>query len=178
MKRDPQTEWLADLPAHAVLDTVARLDGALRRMVAERKMGRQCGFPRPKKKFVNENGIYCVGQATDFETRRIGEGESAWLKAQAVVLPKVGRVRLRGGRVPKEYKVLSARIWRDGERWMFSPQLAVPRPAPLPPSETVIGIDLGVSTLVIAFEAAQRVASMIRPPLGRRSRGRPRLRGR
>ena len=51
--------------------------------------------------------------------------------------------------------MLSARIWRDGERWMFSPQLAVPRPAPLPPSEAVVGIDLVVSTLVIAFDGSK-----------------------
>ena len=37
-------------------------------MVSEQKAGRGCGFPRPKKKFVNEAGIYCVGQATEFET--------------------------------------------------------------------------------------------------------------
>ncbi len=43
MKRQDGLDWLADLPAHAVLDTVARLDGALRRMVNERKVGRKCG---------------------------------------------------------------------------------------------------------------------------------------
>lgn len=139
MKRDPATAWLADLPAHAVLDTVARLDGALHRMLSERAQGRQCGFPRPKKKFVNESGIYCVGQASE-----IGDGE--------VMLPKIGRVKLRGGDVPETRKVLSARIWRDGGRWMFSAQLAVPRPEPLPQSDVVVGVDLGVSTLVTAFD--------------------------
>jgi putative transposase len=64
MKRQAEMAWLSDLPAHAVLDTVARLDGALRRMISERKAGRKCGFPKPKKKFVRESGIYCVGQAT------------------------------------------------------------------------------------------------------------------
>jgi transposase len=56
MKRQVGTEWLADLPAHAVLDTATRMDATLRRMVNERKAGRQCGFPKVKKKFVNEAG--------------------------------------------------------------------------------------------------------------------------
>jgi transposase len=49
MKRQAGLEWLADLPAHAVLDTVARLDGALRRMVQQRKAGRECGYNRRSK---------------------------------------------------------------------------------------------------------------------------------
>ena len=138
MKRDPQTEWLGDLPAHAVLDTVARLDGALRRMVSERKAGRKCGFPRGRKKFVNEAGIYCVGQASE-----IGDG--------VAVLPKIGRVRLSGGDVPQG-RLLAARVWRDSDRWMLSAQFECTRPEPLPASETVVGVDLGVSTLVTAFD--------------------------
>ena len=128
MKRAPETVWLADLPAHAVLDTVARLDEALRRMISERKAGRDCGFPKPRKKFVNESGIYCVGQATSFETPERRRHDKSVFEARAVVLPKIGRVRLRGGAVPDEYKVLSARICRDGDRWMLSAQLAFPRP--------------------------------------------------
>ena len=75
MKRQPETAWLADLPAHAVLDTAARMDAALRRVVKERKAGRECGFPRVKKKFVNESGIYCVGQATEIADTRGAHSE-------------------------------------------------------------------------------------------------------
>ena len=140
MKRQPETAWLADLPAHAVLDTVARLDGALRRMVAERKAGRTCGFPKAKKKFVNESSVYCVGQATTIASRE-------------ATVPKIGRVRLSGGDVP-EGRLLSARIWRDGGRWMLSAQIECARPEPLPPSRAVVGVDLGVSTLVTTFDGA------------------------
>lgn len=98
MKRQPGLEWLADLPAHAVLDTVARMDGALRRMVRKRKTGRQCGFPKAKKKFVRESGIRCVGQVTE-----VGGRDAA--------LPKLGRVKLRGGGVP-DGRLLAARVAR------------------------------------------------------------------
>jgi len=138
MKRQPELAWLADLPAHAVLDTVSRMDGALRRMVRQRKLGRKCGFPRVKKKFINENGIYCVGQATEIGSRHAR-------------IPKLGRLRLRGG-APPAGRLLSARIWRDGHRWMISAQFECDRPEPLPPSDVTVGVDLGVSTLVTAYD--------------------------
>ena len=140
MKRQPETAWLADLPAHAVLDTAARMDAALRRMVKERKAGRECGFPRVKKKFVNESGIYCVGQATEIADREAH-------------IPKIGAIRLRGGDIP-EGRLLSARIWRDGNRWMISAQFECNRPDPLPPSGVTIGVDLGVATLITAFDGS------------------------
>ena len=138
MKKASGTEWLADLPAHAVLDTVSRLDGALRKMVKDRKVGRRCGFPRPKKKFVNEAGIYCVGQATA-------------LSARTARVPKLGEIKLRGGKMPAG-RLLSARIWRDGARWMLSAQIESDRPEPLPATGVSFGLDLGVSTLVTAFD--------------------------
>jgi putative transposase len=147
MKRQAGLEWLADLPAHAVLDTVARLDGALRRMVQQRKAGRECGFPRPKKKFVNEAGIYCVGQATE-----IGE--------RAATLPKLGAMRLRGGDVPQG-RLLASRIWRDGSRWMLSAQFECPRLPPLPATGVRLGVDAGLSSLATVFdgEAFEHVAA-------------------
>ena len=138
MKRQPGLEWLADLPAHAVLDTSARMDGALRRMVKERKAGRDCGFPKRKKKFVNEAGVYCVGQATDISDRE-------------ATLPKLGRVKLRGGTVP-EGRLVASRVWRDGARWMLSAQFECDRPAPMEATGVTVGVDLGVATLVSAFD--------------------------
>jgi putative transposase len=138
MKRQPETAWLADLPAHALLDVVARMDAALRRMVNERKAGRQCGFPKTRKKFINEIGIYCVGQRTE-------------ISASRATVPKIGTIRLSGGDVPNG-RLLAARIWRDGDRWMLSAQFECARPEPLPPSAITIGVDLGVSNLVTSFD--------------------------
>ena len=114
------------------------MDGALRRMVNERKAGRKCGFPKVRKKFINEAGIYCVGQATE-----IRDGNAT--------LPKLGLVHLSGGDVPGG-RLLAARVWRDGDRWMLSAQFECADPAPLPETDTVVGVDLGVSTLVTAFD--------------------------
>ncbi len=141
MKRQAEMAWLSDLPAHAVLDTVARLDGALRRMISERKAGRKCGFPKPKKKFVRESGIYCVGQATE-------------ITDAAASVPKLGRIRISGGDLP-EGRLLASRIWRDGDRWMLSAQFECARPEPLPATGVTVGVDLGVSTLVTVFDGTE-----------------------
>jgi putative transposase len=138
MKATTGTEWIANLPAHAVLDCVARLDGALWTCFKQRKKGKRWGFPKPKKKFVRESGIYCVGQATAFADR-------------CVRVPKMGAIKMRGGKLP-EGRLLAARIWRDGSRWMISGQFECARPEPLPASNVMLGIDLGVSTLVTAFD--------------------------
>jgi putative transposase len=127
-----QHDFLADLPAHAVLDTAARLVAALKAM----KSGHR--FPRFKKKFINEAGIYCVNQASNVEPRRF--------KA-----PKLGRIRMRGGSVP-DGRLVASRIHRDGERWLVSAQFECSDPEPLPPSTVTFGIDLGCSTLATAHD--------------------------
>jgi putative transposase len=138
MKKDPGCEFLADLPAHAVLKVVDDLDGALRKMVRDRKAGCDCGFPKPKKRFVREAGIYCVNQNTVIGQR-------------SVKLPKLGIVRMRGGRVP-EGRLMGARAWRDGARWMLSAQFECTRPEPLPASDITVAIDRGVATLASIFD--------------------------
>ena len=84
------------------------MDGALRRMVSERTAGRECGFPKAKKKFVNEAGIYCVGQASEVRDRE-------------VTLPKLGTVKMRGGTIP-DGRLLAARVSRDGARRIVARQ--------------------------------------------------------
>lgn len=155
MKREPGLEWLGDLPAHAVLDTVARLDGALRKMVKDRKAGRRYGFRKPKKKFVNEAGVYCVGQATRFED-----------DGRCVRLPKFGRVRMRGG-VKPEGRLLAARVWRDGQNWMLSAQFECARPAPLEPTGRAVGIDLGLKVLATVCDGETFEAERSPKPLDR-----------
>jgi transposase len=49
----------------------ARLNGALRACFRHRKAGRKWSSPKPKKKFVREAGIYCVGQTTTFAVRTV-----------------------------------------------------------------------------------------------------------
>jgi putative transposase len=148
-KRQPETAWVAELPAHAALDVCARLDGALSRMVRERRAGRRCGFPRFRKKRWGEGMVYFVNQATRLEAG-----------GRRVRLPKLGQVRLRGGDVPAG-KLLSSRAVRDGDRWMLSAQFECPRLPPLPATGVRLGVDAGLSSLATVFdgEAFEHVAA-------------------
>ena len=69
------------------------------------------------------------------------------------VLLKLGTVKMRGGTIP-EGRLLAARVSRDGARWMLSAQFESARPAPLEPTDTTVAIDLGVATLMTAFDGS------------------------
>ena len=107
-------------------------------MVRERKAGRTCGFPRFKKKFVREPSIYMVGQATR-------------ITAERAKFPKLGSMKLCGGDLPQG-RLLGARVWRDGHRWMLSAQIECEKPDELPASERTVAIDLGVGRLATIFD--------------------------
>lgn len=139
-KREPATAWIAELPAHAALDVCVRLDGALRRMLRERKAGRLCGFPQFRKKRWGEGSVYFVNQTTRFA-----------MDARSVRLPKLGVMRLRGGALPAG-KLLGSRAVRDGSRWMLAAQIECVRPAPMPKTGLRLGIDVGLSSLVTTFD--------------------------
>lgn len=135
-----ERDWVADVPSNATIQVAADMDRALRKMVSDRKAGRRCGFPKPKKRFVREAGIYCAGPKMRLSTDLRG-----------VRLPKLGEVKARGLR-QIDGRVYAARIWRDGDRWMLSIQYECPAPAPLPPTEAVVAIDLGVKRLATIFD--------------------------
>jgi putative transposase len=149
-KHEPETAWIAELPAHATLDVCARLDTALRRMLSERKAGRLCGFPRFRKKRWGEGMVYFVNQSTRFAP-----------DGRTVRLPKLGTVKLRGGTLP-EGRLLGARAVRDGDRWLLSAQFECAQPVPLPATGARLGIDAGLRNLVTVFDG--QTFERIAPP--------------
>lgn len=166
-KREPDTAWMAELPAHAALDVCARLDQALRRMLSERKAGRQCGFPRLKKKRCGEGSVYFVNQTTKLAP-----------SGQKVRLPKLGTVRLRGGTLPSG-KLMGSRAVRDGGRWLLSAQLECAAPEPLPATGVRVGIDAGLRNIVTVFDGQDfeqvRAPRLLRKALRRLRRAQRRL---
>lgn len=64
----------------------------------------QAGFSKAQEEVRPKVGISCAGQATTFAHR-------------TVRVPKMGAIKMRGGKLPKR-RLLAARIWRDGNRWM------------------------------------------------------------
>jgi putative transposase len=170
MKRDPETAWLAEVPAHAVLEIAARMDKTLRKMLRDRKAGRFAGmkphkdglphgFPVLKKKFVNEAGIYAVNQQTEPAA-----------DYRSVKLPKLGSVRIRGWRnLPG--RLVGAMIKRDvGERWMLSVQVETEIPESAEPLVERVGIDLGIRRLATIYDGHDLVEVENRRPLRKLTR--------
>jgi putative transposase len=151
-------DWIADVPANATIQVAADFDTALRRMVRERKAGRRCGFPRRKKRGVRECSIYCANNKT-----RIAPD------LRGVTLPKLGAVKARGLQ-PIDGRLYAARIRRDGDRWMLSLQFLCERPAPLPPSDTAVAVDLGVNRLATIFDGESFLHITAPRPLRRAER--------
>lgn len=71
------------------------------------------------------------------------------LDGEAVVLPKLGRVRMTEAlRFPG--KILSARVSRDADRWFIAVQVDTEqRPKVAQQRRDVIGVDLGLTTLAV-----------------------------
>lgn len=133
-------EWLNEVPAHSLLQVCANMDKAFRRFVAARKEGRKCGFPKTKKKFVREAGVYCVNQTT------------AYLGNNRVKLPKLGVVKCRGWR-ENDGKLLGGTITRrSGGGWLLSVQHVSPAPKYVEPVVEMIGVDLGIKNLATVYD--------------------------
>lgn len=141
MKRVAGYEWLKDIPAIALVDVSRSMDLALRDFLARRGTSKPAGFPQFRKKRDLAGSVYLSGQVVTLEPSR-AEPKKA---RGHVKLPKVGRMRIRGGWWPHG-RVKAATIKRDGERWFLSVryEAAPPRPMPAPERETQ-GLDWGLS---------------------------------
>lgn len=128
MKSRDGLEWLGDLPANVAHDTAERMNRALR--------GR--GFPKFKRKYADEAGVYLTGKQCRVE------GKTA-------VLRKLKRMRIRGD-TPTEGRVYGARIMRDADNWMLSVVYECADPEPLPPSNVVVGVDIGLTNQAVVYD--------------------------
>jgi putative transposase len=154
-KHEPETAWLAELPAHTLLDVCARLDKALRRMVSERKAGRRCGFPRFKKKRWGEGTVYFVNQNTTLAP-----------DGRTVRLPKLGKTKTRGGKAPVG-RLLGSRAVRDGDRWLLSAQFECAAPVAMDETGVRIGMDAGLRNLATSYDGAGFEMVVAPRPLGK-----------
>ena len=142
-KRQPETSWGTELPAHSLLQLSADMHRAFVNFFEKRAR-----FPRFRGKHQRAFSIYAVNQQTQFDGDR-------------VKLPKVGWMPFRSGNLP-EGRLLSGRIWCDaGDRWMLSATFECEdREAPDATVERV-GIDMGLSSLATVYdgETTEKVAA-------------------
>jgi len=128
--------WLADAPSNSLQRVCRNLDQALKKCFKE-----SAGFPRFKKRGVSREAFYVVNQGFRIENNR-------------VVLPKMKRgVKFRAGRLP-EGRILSATVSQRAGTWWCVVQCEVElddnvSDASSPSIKKVIGVDLGLSALMV-----------------------------
>lgn len=123
-KRD--NPWLCESPSQMLQQCLKDLDKAFKNFFAKR-----AEFPTRKKKFKSADSFRFP------QGFRLAEANSR------VFLPKIGWLRYRKSR-PLVGKAKNITVSRRGEKWYMSVQTAMETAEPLHPSETIIGIDLGV----------------------------------
>lgn len=134
LKRLPETAWITDLPAHAVLALAEDLHRAMRNWFEKRS-----GAPKFRGKHQRQFSVYAVNQSTTYSD-------------SAVKLPKLGPVRFRAGDLPPGRLVFS-RIYREAGKWYMSSSFeCAATPEVRSPSVERVGVDMGVKTLATIFD--------------------------
>lgn len=125
-KKREETEFLKETHSQILQQTLKDLDRAYRNFFAKR-----AAFPKFKKKGIHDAFRYPQGFKLDEENSRI-------------FLPKIGWIRYRNSRkVEGEAKQVTVSI--SAGKWYVSIQTEREVKEPKHPSESVIGIDMGVA---------------------------------
>ena len=141
MKKIEGTEWVSDIPAHALLALTDDLQTALRNwfdsLSGERK-GPKVSRPRFRGRFGRALSIYMVNQGTS-------------LGSLAVKLPKLGSVKFRCGDLP-EGRLLSSRVYQHADKWYMASVFECAAPEMDAAPIACVGIDMGLKTLATVFD--------------------------
>lgn len=133
LKKQEGMEWVANIPAHALLALNEDMHRAFANFFEKRAKK-----PKFRGKYGKKLSIYAVNQATHFE-------------GNSVQLPKLGQVKYRCGTLPQG-KLLSSRIYCRGNKWFMSSVFEVLAPeldiAPNP----LCGLDVGSRKLAVLFD--------------------------
>jgi putative transposase len=161
-KADSGLAWWSENSKCAYQEAFRDLERALKDFVKSKKgqrKGRRLGFPRFKKR----------GKARDsfrFSTGAIRCGRTS------VTLPRIGEIRIHenGRKLARRLesgtaRILSATVSRTAQRWFVSFTVEVEREVPErhPRPRSVVGIDLGVKTLLAGVDDCGRMIAVDGP---------------
>lgn len=130
----------AGVNAQVLQDVAKRLDKSFKGFFRRVKTGQKAGYPRFRSKDRYDSFTYPQPSQT-----------SVSKDGRTVYLPKIGNVRLKVHR-PCEGKLKTLTVKREGTEWYVVLTCEVPRPDPLPPTGSQVGVDLGVTHLVITSD--------------------------
>ena len=142
-------ERFQGLPHRCAQMTVQKLDRALKDC-AKAKTGRK-GFPKFKRRDDRRDAFQFVGRELRVEPGRIK-------------MPVLGWIRVRGLRVPEGARLVQVTIRQEPKGWGVALQFEGAAPVYAAPSEPVVGIDVGLESL-LALSTGQKVSH---PRLARR----------
>ncbi len=151
MKKMEGTEWISDIPAHALLILADDLHKALLNWfnsLSGKRKGPKIARPRFRGKFDRQFSVYMVNQATSF-----GDG--------LVRLPKLGQMKFRGGDLPAG-RLLSSRVYREADKWYMASIFECNAPEMNAALVECVGIDMGLKILATIYDgqAVREVAKL------------------
>lgn len=160
----------AGVNAQVLQDVAKRLDRSFKGFFSRVKQGKTPGYPRFRSRDRYDSFTYPQPSQT-----------SVSQDGRTVYLPKIGNVRIRLHR-PFSGKLKTLAVKREGSEWYAVLTCEVERPAPLPPTGSQVGIDLGVAHLVITSDgefvenprplrSAQKQLRVAQRALSRKKRG-------
>lgn len=124
----PDTDWLSEAPVHPLQHALKDLDRAYKNFFAKR-----ADFPRRKKKGKGDAFRY-----PDAKQFKIDQPNSR------IYLPKIGWVRYRNSR-EIDGVTRNITVSRSGSHWYVSIQTEREVAAPVHPSTSMVGIDVGIT---------------------------------
>ncbi len=134
-KRNP---YLARVNYSATQDVLRRLDKAFQAFFRRLKAGEKPGYPRFKPK----------GRYDSMTFPAYGDG--CRLKDKRLYLQNVGRVKLKLHR-PLKGRIKTVTVRRKADSWYASFACEV-EAVPLPPSDNMCGVDLGLETFAVTSD--------------------------
>ena len=176
--REVRPEY-ASIHTHLLQDAITRLDRAYRAFFRRVKAGETPGFPRFKGR-----GRY---RTFTFKDAANHNGVRLLAGGKRVKLAGIGNVKVKLHR-PVEGRIKQASVSLDGDGHWYIAFACVDVPArPLPPLDTRVGIDVGITTFAALsdgtmvdnprpYEMAQRSLATAQRRVSRRKRGSERRR--
>ena len=144
--------WMYEVSKCAPQEALRDLDRAFRNFVRARRTSRYCGFPRFKRKGIDD------------AFRLTG---SIRVLGRAVQLPRLGAIRTKEGMEKFRGRILSATVRREADRWYVSLTVETERPDPEPILGPVTGVDLGLNCFAAISDGVREEAVAAPKPLGR-----------
>jgi putative transposase len=131
--------WWAENSKCAYQEAFRDLDRALSAFWRARRLGRQVGFPKFKKK----------GRADHFRVT-----QPIQVHPHGVVLPKIGAIRTKEATGKLCGRILSASCRREADRWFVSICVRMDRPDPVALNGPAVGIDRGLRSFGVLSDGS------------------------